>query len=319
VIEHVREGTGEGIARPLPVVPAQRRSRAWRRQLPYAVALAPAAALLGFFYVWPALWAIYTSLTDLSLTLTGGAEARFVGLENYRRLFRHADFRLVVENSIVFVAGSALVGQIGLGLGLALLLEQARRRGYRLLAGLTQAAVLTAWICPLALAAFVWVEILDYYTGSLNAALVRLDREPVDWLGRFPMASVIVADVWRGTGFALLIFLGALRTVPPEIHEAARVDGAGAWRRFRDQTLPLILPFGALALLATTITTLGNFLLIEVLTKGAGLQTMTLALFAYRNAFESYQIGYGAAVAVVILAINLVLALALLPIWRSRR
>jgi multiple sugar transport system permease protein len=309
---------GEGIARPLPAFRSTSRG-AWRRGGPFAVALAPAVALLGLFFVWPAIWAIYTSLTNLSIRVIGGAQQEFVGLENYRRLLEEPDLRLVAENTIVFVVASALLGQIGLGFGLAVLLGEARRRGYRLLAGLAQAAVLTAWICPLPLAGFIWVGLLDDENGALNAALEAVGRGPVAWLADVPMLSVVVADVWRGTAFALLIFQGALRTVPPEVHEAARVDGAGAWRRFRDQTLPIVAPFAALAVLATTITTLGSFVLIEIVTRGASLRTTTVAYYAYDYGFSKLQIGYGSAIAVVMLLLNLLVAVVCLAVGRGRR
>src|SRR5215216_3286867 len=161
-------GEGAQAARSLPTLRPSRRPAAWRRHASLVVGLAPAAALLGLFFVWPAAWAIYTSLTDLSLTLMGGVEAQYVGLDNYRRLLRDDDFRLVVENTVVFVGWSAVVGQLGLGFALALLLDAARRRGYRLMAELAQAAVLAAWICPLALTGFVWVGLLHPFDGTLN-------------------------------------------------------------------------------------------------------------------------------------------------------
>jgi multiple sugar transport system permease protein len=143
-------------------------------------------------------------------------------------------------------------------------------------------------------------------------------RGPVNWLGDYPMASVAAADVWRGTAFALLIFQGALRTVPPAIYEAARVDGAGALRRFRDQTLPIVRPFAALALLTTTVTTLGSFVLIDVLTKGAGMRTTTLAYYAFHRGYSRLELGYGSAIAVAMLGINLVVAVICLTAGRRR-
>jgi multiple sugar transport system permease protein len=250
VVGHARRGA----ARPLPAVPAGWR-RAVRRHGPALLALAPAAALLWLFFVWPALWAIWSSLTDLTLTSFGGADPRFVGVDNYRRLLRDPDVPLVVRNTVVFVVGSALVGQCGLGLALALLIDHARRRGYRL-AAVAYGAVLAAWVTPLVLAGFVWVGMFDYFDGTINAALEAAGLGRVDWLGRFPMGAVIVADVWRGTGFAVLVLLGALRTVPPDVLEAARVDGAGAWRRLWDHTLPTILPIAMLVVMMATITAL---------------------------------------------------------------
>jgi multiple sugar transport system permease protein len=315
----VIDRVGEGTVRSLPAVRPARPAGCWRRSVPFVLALAPAATLLGLFFVWPVAWAIYSSLTDLSLESFVSAGQRFVGFDNYRRLLRDQDFRLVVENTVVYVGGAAVVGQFGLGFGLALLLDHARARGYRVWAGAAQVSVLVAWICPLALAGFIWVGMLHPIDGTLNAALAALGLGEVDWLARYPMASVIVAEIWRGTAFAMVVFLGGLRTVPRDIHEAARVDGASAWQRFRDHTLPNVRPFAALALLMSTVTTLGSFILIEVLTGGAGMQTTTLAYYAYRNGFGRLEIGYGSAVVVVMLAFSLAVVLACLALARGRR
>jgi len=291
-------------------------SRRWQRHGPLLLALAPATALVGVFYLWPALWAISTSLTDLDLTAFA-AGTHFVGLANFRQLLRDPDIPLVVRNTVVFTVGSAVIGQFVLGWALALLLNHARARGYRLWQ-LAYAAMLTAWVSPLVLAGFIWVGMLDYFDGTINAALSGAGAAPIDWLGRFPMLSVIVADAWRGTAFTVLVLLGALQTIPREIHEAAALDGAGAWRRFWDHTRPLVRQFAALALLVATINALGSFILINVLTSGAGLQTTTLALYGYRQALIEYEIGYGSAVAVVTLLVNLVFAAVYLSVARRR-
>ena len=292
--------------------------RLLRREGPYLLGLAPAALLVGVFFLFPAVWAVYTGLTGLDLTGFSGSESGFIGLENYRRLADDPDFPRIIRNSVVFVIGSAIVGQFGLGWVLALLFDRAAQRGYRFV-HVAQTALLVAWVSPLALAGFVWVGMLDYYDGTLNAGLTALDREPVEWLSRFPMVSVIVADVWRGTAFTTLLLLGALRTVPADIHEAARLDGAGAWRRFRDQTWPSVRGLALLALLMTTILTSGSFILIEVLTSGASFKTMTLPLYAYRTAFSDFQIGYGSAIATVLLALNALFAAVYLWLGRERR
>jgi multiple sugar transport system permease protein len=282
------------------------------------VGLTPAALLLSLFFVGPSLWALYTSLTNKALVGIDAARPRFVGLENYQRLLSDPDFATVVLNSIVFVVGSAIVGQFVLGLLLALLLDHAERRRYRL-ATIPYAAVLLAWVNPTVIAGFLWVAMYDFYYGSLNTGIQALGFGPVDWLGRFPMLAVIIANVWRGTAFTMLIFLGALKTIPSDIYEAARVDGANTWRRFWDHTLPSLKPIAALALLSITMSTFGTFILIQTLTNGGpGSATETIALYAFHEAFRSYAIGYGSTIAVVMLALNVAFAVLYLRWSRAR-
>jgi len=282
------------------------------------VGLTPAALLLSLFFVGPSLWALYTSLTNKALVGIDAARPRFVGLDNYQRLLSDPDFATVVLNSIVFVVGSAIVGQFILGLLLALLLDHAERRRYRL-ATIPYAAVLLAWVNPTVIAGFLWVAMYDFYYGSLNTGLTALGVGPVDWLGRFPMLAVIIANIWRGTAFTMLIFLGALKTIPSDIYEAARVDGANTWRRFWDHTLPSLRPIAALALLSITMSTFGTFILIQTLTNGGpGSATETIALYAFHEAFRSYAIGYGSTIAVVMLALNVAFAVLYLRWSRAR-
>ena len=233
-----------------------------RRNRLYLAGLSPAAFLLALFFIGPALWALGSSFTNRALVGIDAANPRFVGLDNYVRLFSDPDFARVIVNSIVFVVGSAIIGQFVLGFALALLLDHSERRGYRA-AALVYASVLLAWVDPTVIAGFLWVAMFDFYYGSLNVGLGHLGLGPVNWFGEAPMLSVIIANVWRGTAFTMLIFLGALRTVPGDVYEAARVDGAGAWRRFWDHTLPMLRPIAALTLLSVTMATFGTFIVIQ--------------------------------------------------------
>lgn len=288
------------------------------RDRAYVAGVLPAAALLSLFFIGPAIWALYSSLTNLALVGLDAANPRFVGLDNYVRLFGDPDFRVVIRNSVVFVIGSAVIGQFMLGLALALLIDHAERRGWKL-GAVAYAAVLLAWVNPTLIAGFLWVAMFDFFFGSLNMALKALGTGPVDWLGSFPMLSVIVANIWRGTAFTMIIFIGALRTIPTDIYEAARVDGANAWRRFWDHTLPSLRPIAALTLLSITMSTFGAFILIQTLTNGGpGIATETIALYAFHTAFQSYSIGYGSAIAVVMLGLNLAFAVAYLRWSRAR-
>jgi len=299
-------------------VTANARRRSLGRNRLYLAGLTPAAFLLALFFVGPALWALASSFTNRALVGLDAANPRFVGLDNYIRLFSDPDFGRVILNSVVFVIGSAIIGQFVLGLLLALLLDHAQRRGF-LATSLVYASVLLAWVNPTIIAGFLWVAMFDYYNGSLNSGLQLLGIGPVNWLGQGPMLAIVIANTWRGTAFVMLIFLGALRTIPTDIYEAARVDGAGPFRRFWDHTLPLLRPIAALTLLSVTIATFGTFILIQALTNGGpALQTEVIALYAYHEAFQNHAVGYGSTIAVVMLALNFAFAAVFLRWSRPR-
>ena len=294
-----------------------RRSRLGRNRL-YLAGLSPAAFLLALFFVGPALWALASSFTNRALVGIDAANPRFVGLDNYIRLFSDPDFGRVILNSVIFVIGSAIIGQFVLGLLLALLLDHAQRRGF-LASNLVYASVLLAWVNPTIIAGFLWVAMFDFYNGSLNAGLHVAGAAPVNWLGQGPMLAVIIANTWRGTAFTMLIFLGALRTIPSDIYEAARVDGAGPVRRFWDHTLPILRPIAALTLLSVTMATFGTFILIQTLTNGGpAFQTEVIALYAFHEAFQNHAVGYGSTISVVMLALNLAFAVVFLRWSRAR-
>jgi multiple sugar transport system permease protein len=282
----------------------------------YVVGLSPALLLLCIFFIGPGLWAVYTSFTNMALVGPAAAHASFVGLQNYAHLLRDSAFRQSVGNSLLFVIGSAVIGQFLFGLGLALLLEYTEQAG---IAGgnLVYAAVLLAWVSPVLISGFLWTAMFDYYSGTLNMLRVALDMQPINWLGNQAMLAVIIANIWRGTAFTMMVFLSGLKTIPREIYEAARMDGSSAWDRFRDMTVPSLAPIALIVLLNITIATFGAFALILTLTNGGpGLKTEVISLYAYHTAFSSYQIGYGSTIAVAMLALNLVFAIAYLAMLR---
>lgn len=308
----------EAGALSVPLRRQPRRPNVFRRNAAYLGGLLPAAILLALFFIGPAVWGLYASFTNRALVGLDAANPHWVGLANYRQLFRDPDFVRVIENSLVFVVGSAMIGQFVLGLLFALLIDHAEHRGYRI-ATVGYAAVVVAWVNPTLIAGFLWVAMFDFYYGSLNELLKLVGLHPVSWLGSAPMLSVIIANIWRGTAFTMLIFIGALRTIPSQIYEAARVDGAGPLRRFWDHTLPNLRYIAMLVLLSVTISTFGSFILVQTLTNGGpGIKTEIIALYAYHTAFQSYEIGYGSTIAVVMLALNFVFALVYLRVSKPK-
>jgi multiple sugar transport system permease protein len=291
---------------------------AWRRNRSLIGGLLPAASLLSLFFIAPAVWAIYTSFTNRALVGLDARHPRHVGWANYERLLHSPAFKTVLTNSLVFVIGSAVIGQFLLGLTLALLLDHGEHRGYRA-TPFVYGSVLLAWVNPTIIAGFLWVAMFDFYYGSLNKTLEFLGMDGVSWLGKAPMLSLVIVNTWRGAAFVMIIFQGALRTIPSQIYEAARMDGASAWQRFWDHTLPNLRQVAAVVLLSVTISTFGAFLLILTLTNGGpGTKTEVIALYAYHAAFQSRQIGYGSAIAAVMLGLNLIFAAVYLRVSRPK-
>lgn len=286
------------------------------KQSAYLLAIAPAALLIGLFFLFPAVWAVYVSTTSLSLTEITAVSPEFVGIDNFRRLFDNPDFPKFVWNTAVFTIGAAVIGETLGGLLVASLIYSAQRNGHRL-AGVAFAAVIVAGITPPTLAGAIWGGIFDFRDGALNAALDLVELGPVDMLGSYPMLSVTIAESWRGLAFAMIVFYGALHTVPAVVHDAAQLDGAGPFRQFAGITIPLLRHTIALVLLMTTIMTVGSFLTILILTNGdPAYQTETLALNAYHTAFQFFEIGYGAAMSVVMLVFCA--AFAVIYFWIAR-
>jgi multiple sugar transport system permease protein len=136
------------------------------------------------------------------------------------------------------------------------------------------------------------------------------------WLQEYPMASIIVANTWRGTAFSMLLYASALEGIPNEMFEAAAIDGAAIWARIRYITLPMIKGAIATDLLLITLATLSDFTLVYVLTGGNSPSSELLTIYQYRQAFQFYQIGYGSAIALLIIAVGAILSLVYLRVLR---
>lgn len=264
--------------------------------------LIPAAALLAVFLAGPILWALLGSLTDRALSGPRAANPQLVGLDNYLRLFGDPVLPLSIGVTVVFVVGSAIVGQNVVGLLLAVLF----RAGSRAVAGTVGVIVVTAWVLPEIVAAFVSYAFLSA-DGTLNHLLAGVGISGPNWLYAFPVLAIVLANTWRGTAFSMMIYRAALDDVPVEVIESSMLDGASGWQRLRLITLPMIRGTIFTNLMLTTLQTLSVFTLIWVMTKGGpGNLSSTLPVLAYAEAFQFGDIGYGNAIAVVMLALGAV-------------
>ena len=305
-------------AQPVPMVtPAPGRIR--RRRLRLGIYfMAPAFLIIAVFMLGPALWAVYISFTNMSLTGVGAATPQWVGLQNFVQILHDAEFFSAFRVSLTYLVGSALIGQALLGLLLAMLMRH-RQRTFKAVLG---AIIIIAWVIPDVVAGFLWSSFLAggpqsiLAPGLLNSIVATFGLPQHAWLQDYPMASIIVANTWRGTAFSMLLYASALEGIPPELLEAATIDGAGLWKRIRYITLPLIKGSIATDLLLITLATLSDFTLVYVLTGGSSPNTELLTIYQYRQAFQFYQIGYGSAISLLILVVGAILALLYIRVLR---
>lgn len=282
--------------------PQASRRRHLRRDARRLVPLAPAVVLLALFMLGPVLWSFYGSFTNAALTGPAAANPEFVGFENYANLLADPDFPKSLWLTVLFVVASAIVGQNVLGLSLAMLMRSAVAPVRAVVATL----VVAAWVLPEIVAAFAAYAFF-HADGTLNSVLSGIGVAGPDWLFEYPMLAVILANVWRGTAFSMMVYSAAIAEVPPEITEAATVDGASGVQRLVWVTLPTIRRSISTNLMLTTLQTLSVFTLIYVMTGGGpGTDSSTLPILAYQEAFKFAQVGYGTAIATVMLVIGAV-------------
>ncbi|MBV9645792.1 MAG: sugar ABC transporter permease [Verrucomicrobia bacterium] len=278
------------------------KGSSWQLQL----LLLPSVLLIGALVIYPALYSIYLSLTNASLVGAAATHPRFVGMRNYMRLFADGGFWHSLVVTFWFVLGSAVIGQFVLGLGSALLLRRPLR-----FKNLINSIILLPNAVPEVVAGFIWISMLAGGENStLNRLLSLLQIRSVPWLEQFPLAMIIVANTWRGIASAMILMMAGLSAVPPELYEAARIDGASPRQIFRFITLPLIVPTIFLYMLVSTVTTISIFGFIYALTRGGpGNATEIIGIYIYNQSFTAFQLGYGSAVAVVTLVLSVAIGL----------
>lgn len=266
------------------------------------IPLAPAVVLLVLFMLGPVVWSFYGSFTNAALTGPAALNPEWIGLDNYTALFGDADFPKSLWLTVVFVFLSAVVGQNIMGIMLAGLLRSAVKP----VRSIASTVVVAAWVLPEIVAAFAAYAFF-HSEGTLNAMLGGIGITGPDWLYSTPMLAVILANIWRGTAFSMMVYSAALAEVPPELTEAAQLDGANGLQRLAWVTLPVIRRSISTNLMLTTLQTLSVFTLIYVMTGGGpGTDSSTLPILAYQEAFKFAQVGYGTAIATVMIIVGAV-------------
>jgi multiple sugar transport system permease protein len=257
---------------------------------------APALLIITVFFFVPVLSALIVSLTDFDLyALADVRNLRFVGLGNYRQLLHSPEFWRAVANTGYFVA-------VGVPLSLAASLAAALLVNSRLayLGGFFRTAFFAPVVTTLVAVAVVWRYLLHTRYGLLNYALAHLGIHPIDWLGdpHWALPAIILFAVWKNFGYNMVIFVAALQSIPADLYEAARLDGASLWQEFGRVTLPMLRPT---LLLVSILTVAGYFQLFAepyVMTQGGPLQsTVSVLYFMYEEGFKWWNLGSASAVA----------------------
>jgi multiple sugar transport system permease protein len=275
-----------------------------------AAFVAPAIALIGVFLVFPALWTLYIGVTNYRLTGVAARAPDLVGLDNYRTALSDPAFYRSLWLTLIFVLGSAAIGQNVLGFALAWTLRAANRTVRRVIESL----VLLAWILPSSVVAFLWVAMLDRDQGTLNAVLGNTPGTA--WLVEYPMTAIVVFNIWRGTAFSMMLYSAALSSVPPSHLETARLAGSGTGQTLRDVVLPYIRRHALTNTLLITLWTFNDFTPFLLTAGGPNHRSEVIAAYIYNTAILGGQMGYSGAISLLVLLVNLVLALVYLRAGR---
>jgi ABC-type sugar transport system permease subunit len=282
--------------------PGRKRRRRIASWTPYLMVL-PAVAVYFVFKLAPMIGGVFLSL----IRWDGIEPARFVGLANFERMFEDELIVMALANNVKYAIGT-VVGKIVLALLVALLLNQSLRgRGFY------RTALFTPVVMSFVVVGILWAWLYNSQFGLVNSLLrgLGLDFMITEWLGdtRAALNSLMIVDIWKWYGFHMVIFLAGLQTIPNELYEAARIDGASRWQQFVRITLPMLSP---VMLVNVTISLMGAFNVFDipyVMTEGGPANsTLVMSLHIYLQSFKFYKFGYGAAMSYAMLILISVMA-----------
>jgi multiple sugar transport system permease protein len=291
---------------PDPSLTATARRHTWRRNRFAWWLIAPALIFMVLVHIVPMLLGVYVSFLKLNtFTLPKLFGAPFIGLANFKGLFDssnpiHNGFVDATRNTAIYTS-TVVAGTVGGGMAVALLLNRSFP-GQRVVRTL----MLTPWIIPTFVVATLWQFMWQRNAGIINKVLVDythvLSHKPTWLLGDNTIWAIVIPSIWRGLPLPMLFFLAGLQAMPPELHEAAKMDGAGAWRRFRHITFPLLRPLIGIQLLFGVIYATYQFVMPYImLGSDPGPKADLLMTLIVRQAFDNNLFGYGAAISTLLM------------------
>jgi multiple sugar transport system permease protein/sn-glycerol 3-phosphate transport system permease protein len=308
VDESLQSGSPLTLTRPGDATRAAGLSASARRRLRgewllFLLFVGPNLFFFSVFSFWPMIYSGYLSLTRWDLI---SPVKIYVGLDNYRYLAHDETFRKVLVNTVYFTAGG-VGGTLVIGLAVALLLNQPLRGRDGVRAVLFAPSLLSG-----AAISIVWIYLFDPRYGLIARGLAALHLTSPSWLTdpHWAMPAVIIVYIWKDLGFTTVIYLAGLQTIPKDLYEAAKVDGAGAWWRFRSVTLPMLSPITFFLGVTTILNTFQAFDIIQVMTQGGPVDaTNTLVYYVYEQGFVAFNAGRAAAGSLVLFFAMLIVTL----------
>lgn len=277
------------------------RLKLWRESEAVLFTL-PALIPLLIFWLGPLGYIVYLSLTDWDFM---SPDKLFVGLDNYSYLLTNSEFYRSLKVTLLFGLGSVIPTIVG-GLALAMLMNSKIKSS-----GIFRTLLFSPWVTPTVAVSIAWSWIFEPEVGLANLMLGWVGVSPIGWLrdADWALVAVLIVTLWKSIGWAMVFYLVALRNLPSDLLEAASIDGANGWDKFRSITLPLISPTTFFLSIILTIQSLQAYDQINVMTQGgpAG-STRTLLYMYYQSAFESFNVGEASSIAVVIILICVLLS-----------
>ena len=271
--------------------------------------VAPSLLLFALVYLYPVAYSAWVSGYEWDLL----TPARYVGFQNYRELWS-AEFWEVITNTVAYSVGVVVLSQ-GLGLALAILLNNRTRLG-----AFFQASIFSSYVVSWVAVSLLWVWLLDPQYGLVAYLLGLVGLPAVNWLGdhRIALWSLVLVTVWKTVGYPLVIYLAGLQAIPGDLYDAAALDGAGDWQRFRHITWPLLTPTTLFLLITLTVASFQGFDIVRIMTQGGPVTaTMIYVYYIYEQAFQYFKLGKASAAVVVFF--TLIVALTLLQWLMFRR
>lgn len=272
--------------------------------------IAPSLLLFALVYLYPVAYSAWVSFYEWDLA----TPARYVGLRNYRALLS-AEFWEVITNTVAYSGGVVVLSQ-GLGLILAIGLNNRTRLG-----ALFQASIFSSYVVSWVAVSLLWIWLLDPQYGLVAYLLGTVGLPAVNWLGdhRIALWSLVLVTVWKTVGYPLVIYLAGLQAIPGDLYEAAALDGADGWQRFRHVTWPLLTPTSLFLLITLTVASFQGFDIVRIMTQGGPVTaTMIYVYYIYEQAFQYFKLGKASAAVVVFFALIVLLTVLQWLLFRRR-
>lgn len=281
-----------------PTPARRRRAKNWAPLIFTAAAM----ILFALFFLWPGALGLIYSFTSYR----GVGDLKFIGVDNYTKLFADSDFYRALGRTVLYTALAVPLHYV-ISLGIASLLVSRYTKGK----SVTRIVFFFPWLVSPIVTGVIWRWLFGENFGFVNYAITVLGGDPVAWSTRanLSLAVVLFAGSWASTAFNMLLFIAALKNVPRSYLEAAEIDGASAWQRFRNVTLPILAPTSFMVILLSTIGSMKEFAMIQALNGGGpGTQNMLMVQYIYQTGFERARIGYASAVSMVLMIILIIVA-----------